>query len=130
METGDIKMMQEELIEVVARASREAPLLRDGLKPDPEYILSPAEVLRAAAAITALCATLCIPSAALVALAKGEACVVPKEPTKDMLWAVDRAYFTGEDDPDKPEFVLFGQTIEEYRAAIAASPYVVQEGGV
>lgn len=47
---------------------------------------------------------------------------VPQEPTKNMLWAADLAHFTGEDDPHKPGFVLFGQTREEYLAMLAAAP--------
>jgi hypothetical protein len=50
--------------------------------------------------------------------------IVPKEPTKEMLWAADRALFQGnQDDPDKPDFVLFGQTRAEWAAMIAAATH-------
>jgi hypothetical protein len=78
-------------------------------------------------ALAALCAALGITPAALTALAAGEAVVRPKEPTIGMLWAAEDVLFTGEDDPDKPGFVLFGQQREEYMAMISVDPYAAPE---
>lgn len=118
-------MTWEELVEVTARAAREAPLLRDGRKPDPDYPLSPGDLLRGRAALTAICTTLCIPPAAGFALLKGEAVVVPKVATMRMNASAGPAVRAacGLDDKD-------GNMVDVWDCFLAASPYVVPEGGV
>jgi len=73
-------------------------------------------------ALTTICAALGISDAALDALAKGEACVVPREPTEDMdRAALEREYQGADDD-------LYHSI---YRAMVSASPYAARdaEGG-
>jgi hypothetical protein len=115
-------MTREELVEVVARASREAPLLRDGRKPDPDYSFSPADLLRGPAAVAALCNALNIPPAALDALTAGEAVVVPKEATMRMNASAGPAVRAacGLDGKD-------GNMVGVWNCFLAASPYVVPE---
>jgi hypothetical protein len=115
-------MTREELVEVVARAIHEG---RNGkgaswrIRPK-AYRLPYTQ--DAQAALTALCAALGISDAALDALAKGEAVVVPREATKDMDRAALEREYQGDDDD------LYHSI---YRAMVSASPYAARdaEGG-
>ena len=97
-------MTRAELVEKIAREIREAPIratIKGGNIIDGSLPMTPADLLRATAALAAIEAAGCV--------------VVPKEATADMLDQAQRVLILG-------TVTDRGFIAEEYRAMLAASP--------
>ena len=113
------------MVEAVARAIREAPFHVFGRTPDPTVPMGESDLLRGAAALTALCAHLNLPPEALNALAAGEAVVIPAvghwPPAMNVAF-VDAVHAWQEGHVEViPDGVM--------QRALAASPYAPKGGG-
>jgi len=145
--SDDLKhMKREELVEVVARAMREAWRDREDMRSETQEWenICGAEfidcIASADAALTALCAALRIPPVALDAMAAGEAVVVPRTTYVAVLasLAASISLLERSDGRGAPSNKMFRMMLEDYRrdlaegrAMLAASPYAAPdaEGG-
>lgn len=121
-------MFDEQLIHTIARsmATHFSMNRQPHMSGDPLNRLGAQELRRLTDATHAALAALCEVRPDVAAVLTGDAVAVPPLATEKMLWAADGAAPPpgNWDDPDSPDFVLFGLTQAEWQAMVAVSPWV------